>query len=210
MKPVGIIENAGLSPEGAAHLSPGREPWVNVGSIFDPAPEGRHNNGWHRWCRPSGASISWEREYPGLAPWAKLYRPFGAETRQPPRLVIQHIVSRIHVDRRASGSDPVLVGNVDSSPHSPSRDQRDVRRDATIPTEMQNNAVTTAQVAGREGTPRENRGHCEWDQSCPWRPSRTAPAVLRRSDGRGCRAAPVFLRRVKSWPPLYSIRHGPC
>src|SRR5438445_611540 len=71
------------SPEGAVQLSPGREPWVNR-MRQPPAPEGRHTpsvsplRGWNQF---------WA-EYPGLAPWANLCRPFGAtkySTDNPPR-----------------------------------------------------------------------------------------------------------------------------
>src|SRR5947209_3060933 len=64
------------SPKGAAQLSPGREPWVNVPKTTR-ALKGRHN---HRpTVSPLQGFMILGTEHPGLTPWAKLCRPVGAK-----------------------------------------------------------------------------------------------------------------------------------
>src|SRR5437762_3599217 len=63
-----------FSPEGAAQLSPGRKPWVSA-LIKNSAPKGRHTD-----CvAPSGLFCFGRRGHPGLTPWARLCRHFGAK-----------------------------------------------------------------------------------------------------------------------------------
>jgi hypothetical protein len=70
----------GQRPGGPKELSPGRQPWVQK-AWFAGAPAGRKkrfrrgNSPW--FCRPlRGLTGAWAW-FPGLAPWAKFYRPLG-------------------------------------------------------------------------------------------------------------------------------------
>src|SRR5271157_991220 len=78
-------EKMPLSPEGAKESSPGRQPWEKAGKlrflwflgVSDPrAPalgEGRQITVFVVFVG------SWGYLIPGLAPWATLFRPFGAK-----------------------------------------------------------------------------------------------------------------------------------
>ena len=72
----------GQRPEGPKELSPGREPWVQKALLFAGAPAGRKNKVSTRdlslGLPPlSGLDRRWGLGFPGLAPWAKFYRPLG-------------------------------------------------------------------------------------------------------------------------------------
>src|SRR5438105_2349224 len=64
------------SPEGAAQLSPGREPWVTVGKILR-APKGRHTTSGIRLCRPFGASSELVPRTQGSRPGLSCAAPSG-------------------------------------------------------------------------------------------------------------------------------------
>ena len=68
-------------PGGPKEFSPGRQPWVQKALLFAGAPAGRKKRSRRghspRFCRPFRSLTGAWAWFPGLAPWAKFYRPLG-------------------------------------------------------------------------------------------------------------------------------------